>query len=185
MIVYLIRNLVNGKVYVGKTEKTLEERFKRHLSSSSSCSLLSRALRKYGIDAFEVRPICSAFSRDALNYLEQIVIAQFGSIAPNGYNLTFGGEGGGIPSEAARLSLSEAHRGKPRSEETKRRIGAAQKGKTLSQEHRQNLSRAKKGKPWTERMRMSRQERTMTKGEQTIIYTKPKEGGTICPIGGK
>lgn len=24
---------------------------------------------------------------------------------------------------------------------------------------------------------------TMTAGQQTIVYTKGKEGGTICPIG--
>ncbi len=35
-------------------------------------------------------------------------------IAPHGYNLTYGGEGSGIPCQETRLKMSESHRGKKR-----------------------------------------------------------------------
>ena len=54
MFIYLATNRVNGKPYVGKTEKTLETRWKWHLNSArkGGPNLIHRALRTYGDDAF-------------------------------------------------------------------------------------------------------------------------------------
>jgi hypothetical protein len=56
MTIYLLRNRVTGRVYIGKTSKSLEERWQTHLRDSRAGSSLPthNAIRKYGPDAFEV-----------------------------------------------------------------------------------------------------------------------------------
>lgn len=57
--IYKITNLVNGKVYIGKTEETIEKRFRQHLSESNKdrCKNrpLYRAIRKYGKEILKYR----------------------------------------------------------------------------------------------------------------------------------
>lgn len=52
--IYKITNKINGKVYIGKTTKTVQERWKEHLRESrterSENRPLYRAIRKYGVD---------------------------------------------------------------------------------------------------------------------------------------
>lgn len=54
--IYLIRNLVNGKGYVGKTQVTVAERFRNHKYDAKRGSIcpLHRAMRKYGVECFSV-----------------------------------------------------------------------------------------------------------------------------------
>ena len=40
----------SGKQYVGQTVQTFEDRINSHKSSSSNCTLLKYAIRKYGFD---------------------------------------------------------------------------------------------------------------------------------------
>lgn len=61
--IYKITNLINNKCYIGKTERTINERWKEHLKKSKSLDLpLYRALNKYGIDNFQIEQIeeCSS-----------------------------------------------------------------------------------------------------------------------------
>jgi group I intron endonuclease len=55
--IYVIKNLINGKEYVGKTFSTVEKRFKQHLIDSRKKRCENRplysAIRKYGEDNFE------------------------------------------------------------------------------------------------------------------------------------
>ena len=59
--IYKITNKVNGKAYVGKTTDTVQVRWKEHLKDfkRKRCANrpLYRAIRKYGIDAFNVETI--------------------------------------------------------------------------------------------------------------------------------
>ena len=50
MLIYLITNDVNNKVYVGQTTKSLEERIQGHRSAmvSGVDTHIYRAMRKYG-----------------------------------------------------------------------------------------------------------------------------------------
>lgn len=93
MLIYIIRNNVNNKVYIGQTTKSLEERWKGHLSQCRSGQPfhLYRAMRKYGIDNFYPEILVDNIrSRDELNQLEQYYIDKFDSVA-NGYNMALGG----------------------------------------------------------------------------------------------
>lgn len=67
------------------------------------------AIRKYGSDGFKVETLVVA-DFEYLKTLECKVIAKFGTRAPNGYNLTAGGDGalGVKPTDAARQKMSLA-----------------------------------------------------------------------------
>lgn len=97
MIVYLIRNRINGKVYVGKTAGRLAARWARHLYSARQGEHwhISCAIRKYGEQNFIVFPLVeNVRTRAELSEIERKFITAFGSTDPaRGYNLTLGGDG--------------------------------------------------------------------------------------------
>jgi group I intron endonuclease len=91
--VYKITNDVNGKMYIGQTSRTLDERFGEHLKevrmSRSAGRPLYDAMRKYGVNHFHIEPI-----EETNNPKEREVywIEYYGTFK-NGYNATFGGDG--------------------------------------------------------------------------------------------
>ena len=93
MIIYKIQNKVNGKIYIGQTIRTLKQRMSQHLSpnKNKSISAIDGALKKYGIDNFEITIIDYAKSIDELNAKEIYWIGYYKSLSPNGYNLELGG----------------------------------------------------------------------------------------------
>jgi len=124
VIVYLIRNRVNGKVYVGKTErrqapdKSLAWRWRTHcrVAERGGSAMLHRAIRKYGAASFSAEVICETADRFELIEFEKKFIAQFRSFPPAlgfGYNLTAGGEGliGFKPTAEQRQRLVTSHLG--------------------------------------------------------------------------
>ena len=89
--VYLIRNLVNGKGYVGQTVQSLKYRWGQH-RRSNGCWLLKRAIKKYGVDAFAITHLEYASSAGSLNEKERVWILKLGTHIPTGYNILLGGE---------------------------------------------------------------------------------------------
>lgn len=104
--IYKIVNLVNGKIYVGQAVSHIlnhkryrpygcEGRFRCHISEAFSTKknqshYLNNAIRKYGVDEFEVELIeyCEIENADER---EIYYIKQLNSLYPNGYNLKNGG----------------------------------------------------------------------------------------------
>ena len=159
MIVYLIRNTVSGKCYVGQTVKTLDRRWATHKREARKGRghALADAIRKYGEEAFEATEIACAFNLDSLNFLEAYFISQLNTLSPNGYNLTTGGESY-TRSEETLQKMAEATRGTARhkgfkhSPEVRAKISAILKGRTgtftgrkHSEETKAKISVAKKG----------------------------------------
>ena len=93
--IYKITNKVNGKAYVGKTTDTVQVRWKENLKDfkRKRCANhpLYRAIRKYGIDAFNVETIEEA-DLDVLSERETYWIEYFNTYS-DGYNATSGGDG--------------------------------------------------------------------------------------------
>lgn len=91
--IYKITNNINGKIYIGKTEFSIEKRFKEHCQDAFKPSLEKRplyaAMRKYGIDNFS---ICLIEETSEPEERESFWIEQTQSFK-NGYNATLGGDG--------------------------------------------------------------------------------------------
>lgn len=159
MIVYLITNNVNGKKYVGQhigndLKKYWYRKAWRALAGYTTGQALANAIRKYGKDVFEIKPLVIVGTKEELNYYEIGLIKSLNTKAPNGYNVTDGGEGthGHIRTTEEKIAISKALTGRvkpnyklmgvPRTEETKRRISEGRKGMKFSEEHKHNLSLA-------------------------------------------
>ena len=91
--IYKITNDINQKVYIGKTELSIEKRFKKHCSDAfRECNEkrpLYAAMRKYGIEHFHIELIEETNSPEEQ---EQFWIQYYNSYH-YGYNATLGGDG--------------------------------------------------------------------------------------------
>lgn len=114
-IIYLITNTINQRRYVGKTECTLQRRWNNHKHSAKrgSSSYFHKALRKYSADSFVVHTLACFENSEVLKQAEILFIAELQTLAPQGYNLTEGGDGtrGWIPTADTRLRMSAAKLG--------------------------------------------------------------------------
>lgn len=131
---YTITNRVNGKQYIGITVN-VGRRWIEHKSGHGSL-IVYQALKKYEKENLAFDVYCEGCEED-IKQLEIILIAQLNTKAPNGYNLTDGGEGstGWIAPEETREKMSKAHAGeknsmfgKTHSKETRAKIAATKKG---------------------------------------------------------
>lgn len=93
MICYKITNKLTGDIYIGITKKRLVARWWQHLSVArcGGKSTMSRAIRKYGEDAFAMEVLQEANDWNEICAIERDMIAKFN---PK-YNSSLGGEGGG------------------------------------------------------------------------------------------
>lgn len=87
--IYKIKNLVNGKCYIGLTTVGIRRRFKEHCIAKS---YIGSAIRKYGKDNFVISVIDYADNFNELQRKEIYYIDKYDTFK-NGYNLTLGGEG--------------------------------------------------------------------------------------------
>jgi group I intron endonuclease len=112
MIVYLITNKINGKRYVGQTSKTLTHRWNIHCRTHH-CPVLRKAIDKYGFENFSIEPIVEVSTRELANEFEREYILRYLTRAPNGYNLSDGGDGslGHKVSEKSKKIISEKLKG--------------------------------------------------------------------------
>ena len=96
--IYTITNTQNNKIYIGKTTTCIQDRFSKHIYESKNANvkgysfILHKAFRKYGIDNFIIEEV-EERDNSMLNDREVYWINTYNSIMPNGYNMTFGGEG--------------------------------------------------------------------------------------------
>jgi len=149
--IYIIKNIKNGKVYIGKGVN-IHARWSKHkrlLKANKHYNIhLQRSWNKYGASKFKffVLEYCT---EEQLNEREKHYISIYKSKGLV-YNLTDGGEGmlGNIPTLETRMKLSVKNKGRkrgPLSDEHRRKIGEANKGKIRSAEHCRQQSERQKG----------------------------------------
>ena len=96
-IIYKITCSKNGKVYIGQTTETIEQRLERHFKMAFAEEKpkikFQRAIKKYGKENFIIEEIDRAFSKEELDEKEKSWIAKYNSVK-SGYNTALGGEGG-------------------------------------------------------------------------------------------
>lgn len=94
--IYKYTNLINNKVYIGQTKKSLEQRHKNHLNQLNDNTYFHRAIIKYGINNFKLELIEDNIPYDELDNREKYWIKYYDSFhtSGKGYNLTEGGQWG-------------------------------------------------------------------------------------------
>ena len=147
-LIYKVVNTVNGKIYIGQTTRNINLRINAH-NSSGFC--LHSAINKYGKENFIWSILEHCDSKEELDEMEFHYIKQYNSLAPNGYNLTLGGDGvvGLHHSDETKLKISRAKYGVsiPKlSEEHKLKIGAANRGHRHSKESRIKMTESRVGR---------------------------------------
>ena len=94
--IYKITNTLNGKMYIGKTNFTIEKRWREHCQDSQKETLQKRplysAMKKYGIENFSIEEIEQLETPQQAEEREKYWIEYYGSFK-NGYNATIGGDG--------------------------------------------------------------------------------------------
>ena len=96
--IYIFKNLVNSKCYIGQTRQKIKYRYQQHLRANDTYPL-HEAIKKYGIEqfSFEIIETINKNNKEELvqelNNLEISYIKQYNSLAPNGYNIEKGGVG--------------------------------------------------------------------------------------------
>lgn len=150
--VYTIVNLVNGKMYIGCTTSTLRTRWRKHKNFAAKGNKYSiqKAIRKYGEENFSIRMIETYSSKDEMLRGEINWIDYFNTYnSQYGYNESSGGECfmlGKKHSDEAKLKMSLASRGKPKSEAHRQALSEANMGNTLSEDTKKKLSKIMKDK---------------------------------------
>lgn len=90
--IYIIRNTVNQKVYIGQTKVSVNQRWKEHLRHAPyGDQLINRAMNKYGTDKFwiETLEVCNL---NVIDEREKYYIALYDSTDKSkGYNVSIGG----------------------------------------------------------------------------------------------
>lgn len=99
------------------TKRKLQKRFNEHLSSSrhlvkgaeKGCKVLSRSIRKHGEDRFTIHLLedLGNVTKEDANNAEIFWIFQMNTLAPNGMNLTTGGQLGQYITPEQKQLLSE------------------------------------------------------------------------------
>lgn len=116
--IYKITNLINEKIYIGLTTKTLDDRFCGH-KKASRCDkpryAIHKAIKKYGEHNFTIELLEECSTKLLLDRAEIKWIDRLNSRGKLGYNLTSGGASGFSHSQETRKLISEKVRGKIKS----------------------------------------------------------------------
>lgn len=148
---YKIVCSANGKLYIGYTSKTAEERFQTHLLNAKwkRKTALYDAIRAYGPEAFSVEMLLTCDDHASACAHEVRLIAELCCLLPAGYNMTSGGDGVPLTEEQRaaanakkrgvcspkQLASNLRRKGQKASAETRAKLSVARKGRKQSAEH--------------------------------------------------
>lgn len=169
MFVYLIRNQIDGKVYIGQCYKqSLHVRWKAHCKRANWDHRypLHQAIRVLGKEKFSMEILQHAESRKELHKLEKQYISEYRAFPPElgfGYNLSEGGPGspGFKMNDEQIRKIALASRGRKFSEEHCRKIGLKSLGnksflgRKHSEETKQRMRVSKLGTKLSEEVKES------------------------------
>lgn len=147
-IIYIIKNTVNDKVYVGQTWDDLKSRWKNGYGYKRQPHM-NAAINCYGKAAFYYELLTIAHTQEIADYWEKHFIEMYKSNDREfGYNLTNGGSNG-KHSQSSKDKMSLARKGKPgrfQSPEIRAKISTTSTGRVVSEETKTKISIANSGK---------------------------------------
>jgi group I intron endonuclease len=193
--IYMLKS-PSGRIYIGQTIRPIQERLEEHRTGKSSrCRGIYNAIKKHGWENFVID--WYECSDEDLNFDEELLVREMGTLSPGGYNLREGGGNCGKMSEETKQKLSEATCGKKHhmygkklSDDHKQKIGEAQRGekhpmygktgekhhmfgKTHSEETKQKIGDGNRGKQLSVETKQKISE--SKKGEKHPMYGKTGE----------
>ena len=175
-----IHTTPSGKKYVGMTSNHVSKRW-RGGSGYKYNEHFYRAIKKYGWDYIVHDVILDGLTKEEACFLEIKLIAKYDTTDSKcGYNNSSGGECGSVGctrSDAHKLAVSNAHKGKELSDAHKLAISNCHKGVPLDEEHKRKIGDAqlgeknhRYGKHFTEAQRIQRSD--ALSGENNPFYGK-------------
>jgi group I intron endonuclease len=184
--IYCIRNIKNGKVYVGSAVKFVN-RFSKHktgLAKENHHSIkLQNAWNKYGESAFSFDILEIVCDIKILIAREQYWIDKYQSYGGGGYNMlpTAGSRYGSKNSDGHKKKISESMKGRERSEYHK----AALRGLKRSEETRAKIVLSKIGNKSRLGIKLSDDTKTRMSIAQKAIVTPEKRAAISERLKGK
>jgi group I intron endonuclease len=144
--IYRSVNKINKKVYIGYTNKSLEQRTKEHIKAVKKGSkyVFHKSIRKHGSDNFTWEVLFESKDKNfILNEMEFFFIKEHNSFYENGfgYNMTYGGQGG-----MAGKKHDEPTKEKMKLAWQKRENRSINLGRKFSEATKEKMSLAKLGK---------------------------------------
>ena len=128
----------NGKVYIGITKQTVEERWRN--GDGYKAQLVHRAIEKYGWGNIEHIVLASCLSKKDAEDMEIRLINDFKSTCPEfGYNVENGGNCIGTHSEETKRKIAESNRRRVISEETRKKQSISHKGAIMPESAKEKL----------------------------------------------
>ncbi len=155
--IYKIINLINGKIYIGKTFDSFSNRFCAHRHklkyNKHENRYLQNSFNKYGKDNFSFEVIEVIDNLDFLAKREKYWIEYYNTYNRQyGYNITIiNNDLSYIHPIETRIRISKSNKGKKHTEEAKLKMSLAHKGIKPSVETRKKWSEQRKGRKgyWT------------------------------------
>lgn len=106
--IYKYTNLINGKIYIGQTKNSLEQRALNGTNYKGS-RYFYNAIQKYGWNNFIPEILEDGLSLDKANIREEYYISLFNSTDPNiGYNIRLGGQNSDLSDETKNIISAKA-----------------------------------------------------------------------------
>lgn len=157
-IIYKITNSITGQLYVGKTHRTINERFSDHKrNSKKGTTYLYSAMRKYGIENFVIS-LLEECDESVSSDREIFWISELNCLAPKGYNMSEGGIGGDNSTSPNFIqAMKNYHARKPKEEYAT--FGNAGKTHSEGTKQQQSFARQKHWDSLTEEERVGRGEK--------------------------
>ena len=161
-LIYKITNILNNKIYIGKTTQTLNARWLDHEAEAKrwqNCqqtgrafgynSKLYSAIAKDGISNFKISILEETSDLETLNKREKFWIKTL-KTRTQGYNISAGGDGGFFlgchHAEEAKEKIREASKQRRHSSETREKISKANLGHKVTTSTKNKIRKAHLGK---------------------------------------
>lgn len=150
--IYKHTNKINGKIYVGQAKGNPENRWNNGWGYKG-CTYFYNAIQKYGWNNFDHEILIDGLTLEEANIKEVSLIRELDATNPQkGYNIQEGGRNSKI-AESTKEKMRQAcigrpsnRKGRPLSEEHKRKISEANTGKIRSEETKKKIGASKSGK---------------------------------------
>ena len=180
VFIYKIENINNNKCYIGWTSKSVDFRWSEHKSDAIKIRdnrKFYNAIRKYGVDSWNVTTLCEVNSNE-IALKKEIKYIQLYDSYRNGYNATLGGDGnnGIIMSEESNIKRSEKLKGikKPKGFN----VGRIHSDETKDKISKSHIGKKKPWVKWSEEQILKRAmtRRSLTKEQYDLMIKLRGEG---------